>query len=121
MSREFTAEQVEQKYVLKMGPELGQLFACLYNETAWLYWKWGEYVGLFGTSEQRVNLLNKASGRFAKMLQDVLFEDTLLHIARLPTSLVIGEPRRSSCGSCHMARTSRPPRLSSAPLLLADR
>lgn len=78
-----TPEEVEQQYVGAMGAELGRLFHKLTNECSWLHWKWGEYLILFGSKPERVDLLNAAAGAFFRIVQDCLWEDTLLHIARL--------------------------------------
>jgi len=78
-----TSEEVEQAYVDSMGTELGRLFHELTNECFWLHWKWGEYVTLFGSKPERIDLLNEASGPFFRLIQDILWEDILLHIARL--------------------------------------
>ena len=83
MSEEFTADEVEQQYLQAMGDNLGQLFYSLYNEHVWLYWKWGNYVVLFGSNPERVVLLNAAAPTFFKLVQDSLWEDVLLHICRL--------------------------------------
>jgi hypothetical protein len=69
-----------------MGEELGLLYHRLWNEIAWLYSKWEEYVELFGTKPTRIDLLNEAAGHFFRVVQDCLWEDTLLHIARLTDS-----------------------------------
>jgi hypothetical protein len=66
-----------------MGQELGDLYSALWQEVAWLHAKWEEYVALFGTKESRVELLNRAAPRFARVLQDTIWEDVLLHVARL--------------------------------------
>lgn len=58
----------------------------LYNELAWLNLKWGEYVELFGTKPTRIELINKAAGDFFRIIQDGMWEDSLLHIARLTDS-----------------------------------
>lgn len=66
-----------------MGAELAELYEALWQEVAWLYAKWGQYVALFGTKSERIDLLNKASPFFFKLVQDALWEDSVLHIARL--------------------------------------
>jgi hypothetical protein len=81
-----TAEEARQHYVAVMGEELGSLYHRLWNEVAWLYSKWEEYVELFGTKPTRIDLLNEAAGHFFRVVQDCLWEDTLLHIARLTDS-----------------------------------
>lgn len=66
-----------------MGNELSALYKALWQEVAWLYAKWGQYVVLFGTKPDRINLLNEVSPFFFKLVQDTLWEDCVLHIARL--------------------------------------
>ncbi len=66
-----------------MGDSLGKLFHELWQEVAWLYMKWGEYVTLFGTKPSRIDLMNKAAPHFFRIVQDSFWEDTILHIARL--------------------------------------
>jgi len=83
VSRHYTPEEVEQRYVGAKGEDLGRVFYQLFNECAHVHLKWRTFVTLFGTSEERVNLLNDAAGSFFGMLQAVLWEDVLLNIARL--------------------------------------
>lgn len=83
MSRNRTAEEVKQHYVEAMGKDLGSLYHALWNEVAWLYSKWMEYVELFGTKPSRIELLNKSASHFFRIVQDTLWEDCILHIARL--------------------------------------
>jgi hypothetical protein len=66
-----------------MGETLGKLFHALWQEVAWLHAKWAEYVQLFGTKPNRIDLLNAAAPEFFRIVQDTLWDDTLLHIARL--------------------------------------
>jgi len=83
MSAHRTAEEIKQEYIEMMGDDLGSVYYVLWNELAWLYSKWGEYVELFGKKRSRVDLLNMVAGHFFRMVQDSLWEDSLLHIARL--------------------------------------
>ena len=80
---ERTAAQVKERHIEIMGPELGSIYNALWNEVAWLFTNWQEYVELFGTKPSRIELLNRAASGFFSMLQDRLWDDTLLHIARL--------------------------------------
>lgn len=82
-SNTITAEQAKAKHILAMGDELGPIYDALWQQVAWLHRKWSEYVVLFGTKESRVVLLNQAAPSFARIVQDSLWEDVLLHIARL--------------------------------------
>jgi hypothetical protein len=83
MATHRTAEELEQHHVEVMGEELGTLYHALWNELAWLYSKWGEFVELFGTKPSRIELVNKVAGHFFRIVQDSLWEGCLLHIARL--------------------------------------
>lgn len=83
MSSNQTAEEVRQQHLELLGEELGCLYHALWNETAWLYMNWGEYVEIFGTKPSRVELVNQVAGQFFRLVQDSLLEGTLLHIARL--------------------------------------
>jgi hypothetical protein len=67
----------------KMGDPLGSVFYELWQDAAFLHMKWAEYVELFGTDPSRIELLNTAAMTFFGVVQHVLWEDTLLHIARL--------------------------------------
>jgi hypothetical protein len=69
-----------------MGVDLGHLYHALGNELAWLHIKWDEYVELFGTRSSRVELVNRAAGAFFRLIQHSLWEDVLLHLARLTDS-----------------------------------
>lgn len=78
-----TAEEARAHSIELMGPELGEIYAALWQEVAGIHSKWAEYVVLYGTKESRVDLLNRAAPRFARLIQDTLWEDVVLHIARL--------------------------------------
>ena len=78
-----TAGEVKQYHIEVLGENLGVLYHALWNELAWLYSKWKEYEELFGEKPSRIELINKAAGRFFGIVQDSLWEDCLLHIARL--------------------------------------
>lgn len=78
-----TPEQVRMKYVGKMGETLGPIFHALWNEVSWLHHKWSEYFELYGNEQSRIDSINRAAPLFFRMVQDVLWEDILLHCARL--------------------------------------
>jgi hypothetical protein len=80
---ERTPEQARTNYQELMGDELGVVYHELWQEMARIYTKWEEYVGLFGTDESRVKLMNEAAPRFFYTVQTTLWESTILHIARL--------------------------------------
>ncbi|WP_407690639.1 AbiU2 domain-containing protein [Rhodocyclus tenuis] len=66
-----------------MGGEIGKVYSALWQEVAWINKKWNQYVELFGTSPERIELLNRAAPSFFRTFQDSLLDDVLLHLARL--------------------------------------
>jgi hypothetical protein len=91
-----TGEETKRHYITKMGEELGSLYYGLWQEVVWLHTEWGEYVQLYGTKPSRIGLLNEAAPSFFRLVQDGLFETTVLKIARLtdpPKS--VGKPNLS--------------------------
>lgn len=78
-----SAEEVRYQYVQVMGEELGQLYDELSNELTWLHDKWLQYRELFGKNRERIDLLNEVAPFFFWYLQNTLFDDIQLHLARL--------------------------------------
>ncbi len=83
MNRHQTAEEVKKAHLEAFGPDLGPLYHALEDEVTWFHAKWLEYRKLFAKSEKRIELLNETAGFFFRVVQDVLWDDVLLHIARL--------------------------------------
>lgn len=66
-----------------MGPSLGPFYHALYNDVVWLHAKWQQYRKLFADSPEGVELLNSVAGFFFVVIDRVLWDDVLLHLARL--------------------------------------
>src|ERR1051326_2048217 len=81
-----TAEEARTERINAMGEDLGSLFDALWQQLNFAKMKWREYVSLYGTNEKRIALLNAAAPRFFGRLDAILWEDILLHIARLTDS-----------------------------------
>jgi hypothetical protein len=91
-----TPSEAKVVHVAAMGAELGALYSALWQEVAWIHSKWAQYVALFGTKPERVELLNKAAPAFFRLVQDTLWENVILHIARLTDSpQSVGKPNLS--------------------------
>jgi hypothetical protein len=73
----------KNQYIEKMGESLGTQFYALLHEVIWLHTKWAEFLELFGSKPTRIELLNEAAHAFFGIIQYVLWDETLLHIARL--------------------------------------
>jgi hypothetical protein len=89
MADEQTADQVRAEHLDKLGPQLGPVFSELRDDLTWLQVKWGEYRALYGTSPERIDLMNSAAGLFFRILQDTIWENALLHLCRLTDPAVI--------------------------------
>lgn len=83
MARELTSEESKQESIRIMGENLGELYHHLWQELVWLYSKWLEFVELFATKSSRIDLLNETSPYFFRIVEDVLWENITLGIARL--------------------------------------
>jgi hypothetical protein len=71
-----------------MGADLGTVYNALWNDAVWLHAKWNLYRQLYAHSPERVALLAKVAGHFFGVIQDAVFEDVLLNLARLNDRLV---------------------------------
>jgi hypothetical protein len=81
-----TADESKSENIARMGVELGELYSALWQEVAWVHAKWAEYVELFGTNPERIELLNNTAPQFFRVVEDSLWEDILLHLSRLTDS-----------------------------------
>ncbi|MFC4308725.1 hypothetical protein ACFPN2_06495 [Steroidobacter flavus] len=64
-------------------PDVAALWSELDYEVTWLHGRWQIYRQLFGTDEERVEILNRSAGTFAQVLQNVLLDDVQLGLAKL--------------------------------------
>jgi hypothetical protein len=94
MSDNMTAAEIEQQHLTLLGPSLGPVYHALHNEVTSLHEKWLEYRKLYATSSERLDLLNQTAGFFFRVVQDVLWDDVLLHITRLTDDPGTGEEER---------------------------
>lgn len=83
MAEHRTHEQVREEHNEVLGPVLAPLYSGLYEEVVWLHAKWKQYRSLFAESPGRIELLNEVGGFFFRLVQDVLWDDVVLHMARL--------------------------------------
>jgi len=83
MKRNQTSEEVREE-ILTIFPEgTGELFYKLWNSVAHLHLNWKNYRSLFGTSPDRVELLNWVASSFFGLLDGILRHNIVLTIARL--------------------------------------
>jgi hypothetical protein len=72
-----------------MGPDLGAVYNELYSDVLWLHAKWEQYCCLF-KSKRRVELLNETAGYLFRLIQDTLFENVVLGLAKLTDPIETG-------------------------------
>jgi hypothetical protein len=89
MASKLSPDEVRADHLNKLDAKLGAVFHALNNEVAWLHVKWEEYHELFGTSPQRIDILNKAAGLFSRIIQEALWESVLLELTRLTDPIEI--------------------------------
>jgi hypothetical protein len=86
MPEAVSANDARTRHIAVMGEPLGEQFHALWQEVAWLHIKWSEFVEIFGTSPERITLLNKAAPSFFRIVQDTYWQDILMHLTRLTDS-----------------------------------
>lgn len=95
-NRDKNSEETKEEYIEKMGKELGPVYYALWCEVVKVNWTWNEFLELYGKKSSRLELLNKSAAFFFKTVQDVFWDNTLLHLARLT------DPPRS-CGKDNLS------------------
>ena len=108
MATHRSAEEVEADRIAILGPELGPLFHALDNEVSWLHAKWKEFRQLYA-APSTVDLLNQTAPFFFRVVQDTLWHDALLQIARLTDPPV-------SAGKTNLTLRRLPPALPYGPI-----
>ena len=73
----------KQKYIDKLGPEVGEMFDAICEEWTMARDRHQELMEMFGKDEKRVAMLNALGAAFVNDLQDVLSNDLILRLTRL--------------------------------------
>ena len=85
MAVTMSADEVRQQYEERFGTDRdrSRFMFTLRSELITLHLKWRQFVLLFAAGPERVAILNETAPFFFGIAQGVLWEDILLHIARL--------------------------------------
>jgi len=83
MSETRTGEELKQIRINILGNDFGLLYDSLYNEIISIEHKWIEFKELFGEKESRFEIMNKTAPYFFYIIQNVLWENLVLGIARI--------------------------------------
>ena len=66
-----------------MPSEVAAQFDPLFKEILWLTSKWSEFNKLYAADKETIELINRSAGYFFVIVQDTMWDDLLLHLARL--------------------------------------
>jgi hypothetical protein len=76
-------EELLEHHKKALGPELGSLYNSLFNELSRLFTKWEQFETLFAAKPTRIDIMNQTAPLFFRIVEDLLWQDILLHIARM--------------------------------------
>lgn len=102
-------EEVKRKHLERFGPDLGLVYHRLWNECAQIHMHWHQFEELFGENEARVEIMNASAPHFFSIVQDILWNDVLLHLCRLTDPPEMG-------GKKNLSVQAVPDRISDAKL-----
>jgi hypothetical protein len=68
---------------MPLPSEIDGIWSFLHKEVTWLHGRWRMYRQLYGTSEARVDALNRVAPTFFATLQNVLVDEVQLTLSRL--------------------------------------
>ncbi|MCL1628705.1 hypothetical protein M3N55_08175 [Roseibaca sp. V10] len=80
---ERSAAEARQELIQTLGQENGELVDNLRTDCASLRLHWRIYRSFFGTSKERVDMLNSISGTTALVLENSLWHEVIFRICRL--------------------------------------
>lgn len=93
-----SADEVKAQFVQSFPAGAGELAYELSNGITHLHLKWKLYRALFGTSPERIDLLNQAAPAFFGHLEPIMRHDIVLAITRLTDSPRMGKHENASLG-----------------------
>lgn len=67
----------------KMGKPLAEVYVAIYQEVSQLHLRWDEYLTLYGSGNDNLDVMNETAPTFFGMIQNGLQENIILHISRL--------------------------------------
>jgi hypothetical protein len=83
MGTSLNSDEVEKKYVESMGPDLGPVYNRLQAECTLLNSTWQQFIELFATNEERLEVFKWSAEYFFHVVHDIFLESTLLKLSRI--------------------------------------
>jgi hypothetical protein len=83
MGRNMSPDEAREEDIAAFPEGIGELYHELSSNVAHLHLNWNDYRALFGTSAERIEILNWAAPTFFGLLDGILLHNVLLTIARL--------------------------------------
>lgn len=96
MGRKSSPEEVSQQIVTAFPEGTGALFYHLWVNVVSLHINWKNYRSLFGTSPERIDVLNKTAASFFSLLDDILRHHVILTISKLTDPPETGKKENAS-------------------------
>lgn len=96
MKRNQTPEEVKEEILRVFPKRAGKLFHQLLTDVTILHLNWQNYRTLYGTSSERIDLLNWAAPLFFALLDGILLHDIIMAIARLTDPSKTGRHQNAS-------------------------
>jgi hypothetical protein len=96
MGRYLDPDEVKAEVLASLPADCAELFHELDTDVTALHLNWQDYRSLYGTSPERIELLNWAAHSFFGLLDQTMRHDILLRIARLTDLPSIGGHTNSS-------------------------
>jgi AbiU2 len=101
MTEDIFTGDYPKRHFREMGTELGSVYDVLRDDVVRIHMKWNQYRQLYARSPERIELLNQAAGHLFGLIQEVLLEDVVMHLARLSDSERTGRKENLSLQSLH--------------------
>jgi hypothetical protein len=83
----------QRKIPMPFPTELSETWQFLHNEVTWLHGRWTMYRQLYGTSPERIELLNRVAPTFFGTIQAVQLDEIQLTLSRLADPVGTGQRR----------------------------
>lgn len=85
-----TAEEAKQWNIRKMGKQAGEIYSALWQDIAGMFLVFEEFQNLYANEETRVDVLNDAAPAFFGMIQELLWHELMLGVARVTDTVGSG-------------------------------